>query len=279
MSKSTDLFDYKDYKMYLLSWISGSDQGSRGARSRLARAAGCQPAYLTRVLDHEPHLSLEQAEACSNYIGHTEDQRKYFLFLVQYSRAGSDRLRSFFADQLESIKNERMVLKGRFKIKEVLSQNHQATYYSHWYFAAIHLLTSVGKFQTVDSIADYLQIPKSVTTEALDFLAQTGLVVSEKGRFKIGSSRIHLGSDSPFLGRHHTNWRLQAIRSFDGRDWGTRDNIHYTAVVSLSKDDFSKLRKRFVEMIEEFNEVVAPSDEQIPATLCLDFFRFGPPGS
>lgn len=100
------------------------------------------------------------------------------------------------------------------------------------------------------------------------------LASSEGGGLQVGATRIHLGNDSSLISKHHTNWRIQAIRSLDREDRTQQnEDLHYSSVVSLSAADVLKIKAMLVETIESFNATVAPSKEELVQCLALDFFK------
>lgn len=271
---SLSIFDFKNYKTYLTAVSAHAVGGkNRGMKSSLATAAGCQPAYLSRVFSGAAHLSLEQAEGISSYLGHSQDEERMFLTLLQYNRAGTKRLRDYFDRELVELRRARNILEVRFKVGNALSTADQQTYYSSWLYVAAHVLVSIPSLQTKEALSNHLGIPLRKIGEVLEFLAGTGLVEERDRRYTMGKTRVHLGNGSPLIGKHHVNWRIQAMRSLD-RDSSRQDNedLHYSSIVSLSAVDFTRLKSRLIEVIEEFNSVVKDSPEEAGACLALDFF-------
>ncbi len=267
--EAISVFDFTDYRRYLHRYIDSRPKKGRGVRSALAQAAGCQVAYLTRVFSDQAELSLEQADAIAQYLGFSQEEANYFLLMIQYARAGTPRLRGHFANQLEEVQKKRLILKERFKVKETLTLEAQTKYYSSWIYTAIHMCITVPGLQTRDAIARYLKLSPLKVGRALEFLESVGLARTESGRTLIGNARVHLGADSELISKHHTNWRIQAIASYDRE--GERD-LHYTSIVSLSRADQHKLKALLVKTIEEFNATVAPSPEEEVHCLAMDFF-------
>jgi len=247
------------------------DEGGRGSRARLSRAIGCQTAYTTQVLRGDSHFSLEQAEAISEFLGHTDDQGHYFLLLVQIARAGSSKLRQRFQHQIDSIREGRSLLKNRLEIPASLEEHQQTKYYSAWYYGAIHALASIPDFQNAEKISARLGIGMKHTQEALEFLLETGLLQRSKtGQLKIGKGQIHLGSESSMIGKHHTNWRLQAIRATEKP---IAENLHYSSVISISQKDEIKIREKLIELLKEVKPLIRDSEEEELCCFCLDFFK------
>ena len=264
------IFDHQNYKTYLEMAEEAEVLGKRGFRSAVARAAGCQTAYVSQVLNGGANLSLEQAELISTLLGHSREEGHYFLLLVQLERAGTSSLKSYFQSQVAEVLQKRMVLKHRLDVKATLSVEHQATYYSAWYFAAIHVALTIPELRQPESIARRLKLPLSLVKETLEFLLSVGLAVYENGKWQIGTTRIHLANDSPLISKHHTNWRMQSIAAFDRRN---ADDLHYSSVVTLSDDDVLKVKSRLVETIEQIKTIIKDSPGEGVHSFTLDFFR------
>jgi uncharacterized protein (TIGR02147 family) len=271
--ENASVFEFLDYRQYLRRAIQSSPKRGRGMKSALAAAAGCQGAYFSRILADLADLSLEQAEAVSTHLGHSDPETHYFLLIVQYARAGTPRLKAHFKKQLDEVRQKRLVLKERFQVKATLPFEDQATYYSSWIYTAAHMCASVPALANKEAMAEYLGVSVAKISSVLEFLIETGMLAFEKGEYRLGTSRIHLGSDSALISKHHTNWRLQAMRSFDRDDRSMKnEDLHYTSIVSLSVADRNRLKEILVKVIEDFNAVVAPSKEEAVSCLALDFF-------
>jgi uncharacterized protein (TIGR02147 family) len=260
------LFDHTDYKEYLRSRVR---ERGRGEKSRIAEALRCHLAYISQVLSGNAQFSLEQADALNTYLGHSDEEGEFFLLLVSHARAGTESLRKVYQTRIRKTLHERMVLENRLKNKKTLSLESQAPYYSAWYYAAIHLLISVPGFQAKEEIARHLRLPMPLVNQVLSFLVDTGLAEQFEGGYRTGQVSLHLQNDSPWVARHHTNWRMQAIQSVDRPD---PKKMHYTSVVSMSPDDAPEVRKILIEAIEKVRAVVRQSPEKAVYCYTLDLF-------
>lgn len=264
------LFDYLDYKTYLAEFIRTQPMKGRGFKAKLAQAMKCQSAYLSRVLNGNAHLSLEQAQMASMLIGHTKEEQKFFLLLVLHTRAGTRELRDEFHQQIEQTLQQRLNLKNRFNVKKTLSREDQMTYYSAWYYSAIHFLLTISEYQTREAIAQRLKLPLKKVSSILDFLVSIGLAAREGNHFKTGVSRIHLENDSPMISKHHSNWRMKAIQSVDQEEI---DEMHYSAVVTIAKKDAVKIKSALIEAVERVRLMVKESKEEELFCYNVDFFK------
>jgi uncharacterized protein (TIGR02147 family) len=264
------VFEFRDYKAYLKHTESKRPHRGRGFRADLARATGCQTAYVSQVLNGKANFSLEQSHAINELLIHSKEEARFFLTLVEYVRAGTQKLRSHFLEIMEEQIQRQLNLKERFKVKESLSLEDQTTYYGEWAYAAIHIAVTVGQLQTAEALAEFFNLPKLKIQKVLKFLTTTGLVTEiPGGKYQIGTARLHLGNDSPLLAKHHTNWRLQAMNSFERE---SERDLHYTSIVSLSLEDVLQIKSRFVREIDAYNLIVKDSKEETICCLALDFF-------
>jgi uncharacterized protein (TIGR02147 family) len=266
-----EIYNFSDYRSYIKCKIYNGDRAKRGELSSLAEAIPCQTSYLSRVMTGEADLSLEQADSAGKYLGLSQDENSYFLLLVQFARAGTQSLRAHFKRNITSAQEERLNLQKRVGLKQVLNKEDQATYYSLWYYAAVHVMTGIPTLQTKVAMAHELGLPQNRIAEILEFLISTRLVKEgPDGRYLTGEGRIHLKKDSKMILRHHSNWRTQAIRSME-KDLVS--GIHYSVLLNTSKKDSEILRSMIAKFIEEFMKVVHPSEDEEMNCLVIDFFN------
>lgn len=262
-------FDFKDYKLYL-QWIeSQRPHKGRGFRAEMARSANCQTAYVSQVLNGQAHFSLEQGHAINKMLLHNKEEAQFFLTLIEYARAGTRDLKTYFLELIEEQVQKYLNLKKRFKIKEVLTEEDQSIYFSEWTYAAIHMAITIPQLQKAKTISEFLQISERKTLKVLNFLLSKGLIQETKEGYKLGTIRMHIGSDAAMINKHHTNWRMQALKALENEN---ENELHYSSVVSLSYEDVLKIKSSLVKEIDSFNGTVKDSKEETIYCLTLDFF-------
>jgi uncharacterized protein (TIGR02147 family) len=272
----SDIFQAADYRSYVKDWIAEQPKQGHGMVSALAQAARCQPAYLSRVLSGGAHLSAEQAFAVAKRLGHSRQEADFLLLLIEWERASDQELKAHYRSKLDTAREARTDLRNRFKEAKTLGREQQVTYYSSAHYAAVHTCISVPEFQTLAALCKHLGLPRERILTVLKFLKEFGLAVEDKGRFIVGQNRLHLSRDSDVIRTHHTNWRIEAIKSLDrGQGAQGTEDFHYSAVVSLSREDAAKLKELWIKSLEEFSKTVAPSNEETVRALVIDFFGLG----
>lgn len=266
MNKS--IFNFVHYKDYLHERC-GASGTKRGVKTALANALGCQSTYLSHVLHAHAHLSLEQAEKANEFFGHSEEEAAFFFLLLQKDRAGTATLSKYFQAQMDEILKRRLVLTKRLGEKLTLDRESQATYYSSWIYAAVHIALTIPSLRSRETLAAYLHLPLKKISETLDFLRSIGLAKGEGDHYEVGPSQIRLGNDSHNILKHYTNWRTQAIESLDR---GPTVDFHYSGVVSLSHSDVAKIKNILLEAVRDSQKVVQDSREEELYALNCDFF-------
>lgn len=265
MAKS--LFEYSHYRSYLRARLEGA--GARGSKAQIAQAIGVQATYVSQVLQENSHLSLEQAEATNGFFNHTTQEAHFFLLLVQKDRAGTATLRAYFQKQLDEILNARLVLTERLGKATQLEEADRSWYYSSWIPSAVHIATTIPTLRTVEAITRSLQLPSEKIVENLERLERIGLVIKQGLQFLPGQQHIRIGKDSHHVLKHHTNWRMQAIQSLDREKL---NELHYSAVVSLSAADILKIKDLLLESINNNIALIRESKEEELYCLTMDFF-------
>lgn len=266
------LFDHRDYKSYLRA--RSAEKGPRsGFKSQLARACGCNSAYVSSVLGGNAHLSLEQAERLAGHLQFSRDEAHFFLLLVQRARAGTAALASYFDAQIDELLQLKLNVQKRLGARERLSREDQAQYYSSWIYAAIHVALSIPRLaRSPETMAEYLDLPVTLVKRALEFLLTTGLAVRAGAGYGIGPRHIHLGKNSENIQRHHANFRLQVLRSLEREP---EDSLNYSSAVTLSRKDAFRVREILLSAIKDSVDLIIASPEEEVFALTVDFIPLG----
>jgi len=263
------VFESKDYKRYLLA-VLGAGRKRSGLRAKLAEHLGCQTAHVSQVLNGHTHFSNEQAFRINSFLGHDREEAHFFFLLVNKDRAGTEDLREYYQNQLTDILRRRSIIKNRVETNREVPPELQSRYYSAWYYLAIHIALSVPELQTKDALAQYFHLPLYVVADTLEFLVSTGLAEFRDGHYLVGPPHTHLGHDSENINKHHLNWRLQAM---DALTRVTPQDLHYSVVFSLSREDAEKIKERIIGVIKDNLKDVAPSKEEVVYCTAFDFFE------
>jgi uncharacterized protein (TIGR02147 family) len=262
------LFDFKDYRPYLKEAFP-THGTNRGSRARLAAALGVWKGFVSSVIHGDADFSLEQAYRVSHHLSHTDDEREYFLLLILKARAGSKDLEKHFAERIDAIQKKREEIRERIGATSGISDTDKMTYYSSWHYTAMHMCLMVPALQTPPAMAKYLGVPLEKIAKMLEFFIKSGLAEQKGNTYVVGPTRIHISSDSPFVSKHHSNWRMQAIQALD-RD--RKEDLHYSSVMSISKEAAENIRELILRTIEETEPIIREAKDERIVALTFDLF-------
>jgi uncharacterized protein (TIGR02147 family) len=264
------VFEFDDYKRYLGRYLESRAKEERGYKSYFAESIGCQPSYLSQVINGKPEVTLEQAQRANIELKHDKLESRYFILLVEYSRSGSKDLRDFFKEQLSELKQQRFDLKKRLKETDDIPPEAKHRYYSTWFYSAIHIMLAVPEFNSAYKISQRLNLPEEMVADVVHFLEEIGLVEVKNGKYEFTKMRIHLDRNSEFVQRHHINWRSQALQSAEKN---MKDDLHFSTVFAVTRDDFERVKEVFVTAIENARGIIKPSDSKEVYAITLDAFK------
>lgn len=262
---ATELYRFILYREYLKTALA-----PRGKRKELSKFIACQTTFLSNVLAGQANLSLEHSMRACAFLNLNEQESHYFMLLVHYAKAGTPELESYYLKQIRSLQERENTISNRISEHKTLPVEEQAILYNSWLYVAIHILCAVSELQSRAALRDHLRLPAREVDPIIEFLVQHGVLDESRGRLKQGSARIHLPKGSPFLPKHHTNWRIKAIQSLDHER--TQD-LHYSMVMSLSKADVEKMRRIILEAIQRTEQVLRETGDEVVYSFCIDWFR------
>jgi len=263
------IYEYRNYKSYLIEMVGNKSRRS-GFKSKLAKAAQCSSTLISQVLYGNRHFTLEQAESLAQDFMSNEEERRFFILLVQMERAGTLSLKKFFNQQIDEVLFQRDRLQKRLKMESELPQDQQNIYYSSWEYAAVHMATTlVGQKQVADYLANELGVSPKRTAAILNFLLTNKIISLVDQQYRTGKAQLHLSPASSNIIKHHTNWRLQAIHSLERNHIS---DFHYSAVMSVGEVDRSVLREILSEAIEKMAKVIKTTTATSLQGVCLDLF-------
>ena len=264
-----NLLSCQEYRKYIRSELE-KHTGIRGYQGTLAKSAGCQNSYFSRVLSGKANLNAEQAMRLALYWKLSEPYTDYWNTLVSLGRTDFPPLRQRLKAKLDSIRDESQNLKNRIQEATSLEIRHGPKYYSAWYWSAIHIVVGIPGYQTAHTVADRLGLPFKLVEHCLVELREMNLVVCEHGLWKALPTHIHLPKDSPYTSINHSNWRSKAVLS---AQLPGSDDMHYTCVQSHTHADFTRIKDVFLESLDRARGIIKPSNREELSCTCIDFFR------
>jgi uncharacterized protein (TIGR02147 family) len=267
----TNIFDFLSYRAYLTNWIESQGDRSYGLKGRIAGALNISSSLLSQVLKEEKSLTPDQTSDLCDFMGLNEIEGEYLHLLVEISRAGTPKYREKLKRKILALQEQSKKIGKRVPRNKELSDEQKAIYYSSWLYTGMRNLVAVPGFDHVQALALYLQIEPQVAQKFLRFLLENGLCLEEKGKLTYGPASTHIDTDSPFVNKHHQNWRLQGINHMDKR---RDEDLFFTGPMSLSREAALEIRKMIPNFIQSVMKITGPSPSEQVSCLNIDWFKY-----
>jgi uncharacterized protein (TIGR02147 family) len=264
-----NLFDYEDYRAYLKAYLA-QDNNSPKIRKALLEATGMSTSFLTQVLTEVKQLSPEHAYEISLHAGFTEKETDYFLLLVEFSRAGSHKLKARYSSKLHRLRSEARQIAAKVTTQVVLTEEEKATYYASWIYTGVRNIIPTPNGKSIKDIAAKLDLPEMSVERAVQFLLDIDFIAKDENGLNYRRGFSHIDSTHPLVFRHHQNWRQRAIHKMDHYK---EEHLHYTVPMALSKETAAKFRAELLEHIKQMNQT-PKNNPEVGYCLNIDFFEY-----
>jgi uncharacterized protein (TIGR02147 family) len=268
---AVSVFEFEDYRKFLRAYLETLPKGGHGQLRQIARKINIHTTYISQVLSGLKNFSADQAIELSEYLKLTALETKYFLLLVDLERAGSFKLKDFIRSQLFQVREDSQKLTTRLNKEKILSEKAQSTFYSQWLYSAVRIASSLPEFQHRRELAKYFHLDHNELEKIIDFLVKNDLCEQQGEKVIMGPQRTHLPDDSPFISKHHINWRLRAFENYNRKK---KEDLSFTGPLSIAKKDAIVIREKLAALIQELSETVKNSEAEALYCLNLDWFGF-----
>ena len=265
------VFEFKDYKLFMKAWLKDQPKAGRGQIKKMADHLRVSTTLLSQVLRAEKHFSLETAAEITVYLELNEKEAEYFLLLVEHQRAGGFRLKNILQKKLIREQQAGTQLVNRLSQDRNLNEVEKMQFYSSWMFSAIRILSALPEMTNAKAISERLQIPLHTVNAVIQFLLEKNLCILKNNKLSYGPLRTHIGKDSPFVVKHHQNWRIKGFHAMEQR---RDEDLFFTQPMALSFEAAEKIRLMLPGFIEKMNAISGPSESEVVRCLSLDWFEY-----
>ncbi|MGZ3653327.1 MAG: TIGR02147 family protein [Bdellovibrionota bacterium] len=261
------VYECENYRIFLKKSLE--TDSAHGAQSRLARAAGCSPSWITRVLNGAVQLTPDQAFAVAQHFGLAERESDYFLLLVDQERAATPALRKRLERRASELKAESARLSANLRSDFSISESHRLRYYSSWIYPSVHVACMI-KPLAPEEISALVGLARESVAAALSELAEIGLVQKVGARWEATTKNIHLPSDHLLTNVMHSNWRVRTTQLLQEK--GSGDGLHYSGVHCLSRKDIEEIKGRLKAALVDVRKQIEASPSEAVAIFCMDWY-------
>lgn len=259
-----NIFDYFCYKEFIQSI------NHRGLYKKLSEELAVNSTLISQIFKGPKELTLEQAYKLSSYLELNSLEGDYFLLLVQKNRAGTADLKNYFEKKLEVLRYKSTQVKNNVDIKDEITNEQKAIYYSHWCYQAVRLLASITEFQELEKIKAFLKLSDHKLDQIVSFLIESKLCKLEDGKLVQENKHTFIPSGSLYVGNHHLNWRQKTLERRDQLD---DPELMFTAPLTLAHTDTELVRDMILQFLKELKHIIDQSPGQELYCLNIDWVK------
>lgn len=266
------VFDHANY-LVVLQEVLAENAGIRGYKSSMARAMGCQASYLSQVLVGKVNITPEQALALADFWNFEELETEFFLTLVNYERAGTERLRRRLRKAIEELREKSYLFRSQHRgnVKPLVKVNPEDAifYWSNWECTAIFEYLKLPEARKLSQIAQRFHLPLEFVGRLLERMKRMGLVEVENdlwkaaGEIEISVDEIGLIQSFHRAMRDRANYRLITPETM---------LMTFTLIGGISKSDLHVVSNLLREMTVKAASLQKESQAEELVSLCVDFY-------
>lgn len=259
-----------NYREYILEKVR-QNKNVRGYRSQLAKAASCHSSYFSHILKGEAQLTPDQAAALSDFWHLNKRDSEYFITLVNLERASTPSLQKKLRERLNELRQIDTELPS-VEVADVKMTYEQAVlYFSSWYMSAIHRALDIPELRTTHAISSHLSLPFDLVEKALESLQDMKLAYRNGHDWKSNDKGFHLNRNRELMGAFHSSLRNRARYAYDR---SSNNNVHFSAVIAISKKDSRELHDAIKKKIADATKICLKSQPEELVGVTVDYFVF-----
>jgi uncharacterized protein (TIGR02147 family) len=264
------LFTFQDYRAYLRSLVYAPET-KRGYQVAMAKAIGCQAAYLSQVIKGKSEFTEDHALKLAQFLRLSPPGIEYLVLLVRQSRASSPALREYLEQRRIELSKDQEEVKSRVNSKTFAADESTLfRYFSSGLPSLIHMATSSEKLRTVEALATRFRLPPARVGEILAFLEEINLVEKKGSHWRYASPPLHFPRESAINIVHQLGRRNQAMRAIEEND---PNDLHFSSVFTLDAETYAKLKTDLLDHIESSHRRIHAGGTTEVYSMCLDLFR------
>lgn len=265
------ILDFNDYKQFLSAFMARLPKKGYGQSIALAKRLNVQQSVISAILKRDRHLTPEQGLETASFFGFDKATAKYFVLMIQHSRADSKALKVHLQEQLDEIRQKQMEIANAVpeEVREI-SEADKGVYYSNWYYSAARVALFIPKFRNIDALAEALELDRADTAKVLDFLINTKVIKNENGTLVPTSIGTSVTKSSEFSNNHLRNWRDKGRERLPFR---RDDESFITLPMSISKEDQEWFHGEIRKLMEALVNRLETSKPEVMRCLNLDWFE------
>lgn len=256
-----NLYECDDYKE-ALKVLTEDRKSKRKAITfeAMAHHCGIQKTYLSKVLNKDGNLSLDQLFLATDYLKLTSFESHFLENLYLWNTTSLAARKQRYLQTLE--KSRREVLKSENSLKTESESLHTLKlekYYLDPYYQLIHIFLTINSYaKNLAEIAIKLNLSETKFESYLHDLADWKIIEFKNNSYQVLRNNLHLAKDSELTPTFRNSTRLASQNKMNLLD--ADDFYSFSAIVSCDTDTKQRIQKRFLDFLKQCQNEVMKSD-------------------
>ncbi len=240
----------------------------------MAEYCHIQKTYLSKVLNRDGNLNLDQLYLACQYLSLSQDETAYCFLLHSYETSQVEVRRSEIFKKIDRVREAKLRTEAYVQVSSIeLKSDVLNRYYLDPLYSVIHMLLTIRRFaKDPKSIAPLLQLKPQKAAQYIRGLEDMGIIELKEAGIRVLRNNIHLPKGSPLLPPYRMLMRLKALSRLDASD-NTQDYT-FSVIFSSSPAVRRKIQERFLGFLEETQTMVSQCNSEEVFQMNFDLLKW-----
>jgi len=267
-------YECVDYKE-ALKVLTEDRKTKRKSITYEAMAAHCniQKTYLSKVLNKDGNLSLDQLFLAADYLKLTAFENQFIENLYLWNTTTVAARKSKYLQALEKARRE--ILKSENSLKtetESLQNLMLEKYYLDPSYQLIHIFLTIPEYsKNFARIAEKLNLPKEIFENYLQDLTDWKIIEFKSNSYQVIRNNLHLPKDSDLTATFRNSTRLASQNKMNLSK--ADDFYSFFAIISCDEETKQRIQKRFLDFLKQCQNDVMKSDSEEVFQINFDLLK------
>ncbi len=276
------MFPYlcRTYKEVIRESIAQSrERGTPRTFQAMADHCHIQKTYLSRVINHDAHLSDDQLYLALDYLDLSDEAREFTFLLSALEKTTIQNRREQFEEKLKKIRSKKLKTEEHLNIKaESLQTENLTEYFLEPYLQIVHVGLATKRFsQAPLKLAEALGLSSQVLNHYLSSLEGLGLIKihgprSKPSKVEVLRPHLHLPRDSFLQNSYAARLRLKALERIE--KLSEDDANQFSVIFSSNQKTREQIRASFMEWLKKTQATVQASRDEDVYQMNFDLFNW-----
>ncbi len=270
---------YKDALKQALEFKKAEQPERKFSFQGMAAHCRIQKTYLSKVLNHDGHLSEDQLFDALEYLEFEREPIEFVMLLLSLDRSSSRRRKDILARTIFEIRQKHIRTEANLKVQSVLPERTDLfEYYLNPLCQILHMGLTIRRFQQNPlKLAEPLHLAESAIHKYMEILKRLEIIDFQftRGTYTkvtVIRDNLHLPQDSVLQDVYTARLRLKAIDQAEQLD--KSDAYRFSVVFSTDPKTREKIHSSFLTWLKSIQKLVSEGKEEEVFQINFDLLKW-----